>query len=99
MTFSPKAARFSALSASNTAAPDAAPGEAGRPLAMTLRRRLGIERRVEELVERGRIDAQHRFFLGDQALGGHVDGDAQSRLGGALARAGLEHPQRAALPR
>ena len=37
ITFSPARACFSASSAENTALPDAAPGEAGRPLAITLR--------------------------------------------------------------
>ena len=41
MTFSPARACFSASSAENTILPDAAPGEAGRPLAITLRGALG----------------------------------------------------------
>jgi hypothetical protein len=65
MTFSPKAARFSAVSASNTAAPDAAPGEAGQALGDDMALGGGIEGRVEELVERGGIDPEHRFLLGD----------------------------------
>ena len=55
-----------------------------------------IERRVEQLVERHRIDPQHRLFLADQPVMGHVHGDLQRRLGGALAVAGLQHPQFAA---
>ena len=35
--------------------------------------------------------------LADQLLGGHLDGDLQRRLGGALARARLQHPELAAL--
>jgi hypothetical protein len=35
--------------------------------------------------------------LGDQPLAGHVDGDLECRLGGALAAAGLQHPQLAVL--
>ena len=41
ITFSPARACFSASSAVNTTLPEAAPGEAGRPLAITLRSALG----------------------------------------------------------
>ena len=41
ITFSPARACFSAASAVNTTLPEAAPGEAGRPLAITLRGALG----------------------------------------------------------
>ena len=41
ITASPAAASFSAWSAVNTTLPDTAPGEAGRPLAITLRSALG----------------------------------------------------------
>jgi hypothetical protein len=53
ITFSPARACFSAASAVNTILPEAAPGEAGRPGARPCAG-LGIERRVQELVERGR---------------------------------------------
>jgi hypothetical protein len=58
-----------------------------------------VERRVEQLVERHRIDAQHRGLLVDQPFAGHVDGHLERRLGGALAAAGLQHPQLALLHR
>ena len=54
---------------------------------------VGIERRVEQLVERHRIDAQDRLFAGNQAFRRHVDRDLERGLGGALARAGLQHPE------
>ena len=58
---------------------------------------MGIEGRMQKLIERARIDAFHRLFLADQALLGQVDGDLQRRLGGALAGTRLQHPQLAAL--
>ena len=56
-----------------------------------------IERRVQQLVERGGVDAQDCLLLADQAFGSHVDRDLERRLGGALAGAGLQHPQLAGL--
>ena len=52
---------------------------------------------MEQLVERAGFDTQYGFGFGDQALGGHVDGDLQRRLGSALAAARLQHPQAAIL--
>ena len=57
------------------------------------------EYRVQELVERLRIDAQDRFFLGDQLLFDHVAGNLHGRLGGALAATGLQHVKRTVLDR
>ena len=59
----------------------------------------GIDGRMQQLIERGRIDPRHRVLLGDQAFIGELDGDAQRRLRGALAAAGLQHPQLALLDR
>ncbi|MCY1233682.1 hypothetical protein D9M72_462340 [compost metagenome] len=59
--------------------------------------RMRIDRRMQQLVERGRIDAGDGLLLGNQALLRHIDGDLQRCLGGALARARLQHPERAAL--
>ncbi len=56
-----------------------------------------IDGRMQQLVERERLDAQHRLFLADQPFMGKLDGDAQRRLGGALAVARLQHPQLALL--
>ena len=101
ITASPLAARhFSASSALNTIAPQAAPGDAGRPLAITLRSALGIERRVQQLVERRRdrrAAPPPRSSISPSLR--HVDGDAQRRLGGALAGARLQHVELAALRR
>ena len=47
----------------------------------------------QKLVERRRIDAQDRLFLADQPFIRHVHRDLERGLGGALARARLEHPQ------
>src|ERR1019366_1131231 len=58
---------------------------------------LGVEHRVEKLVELLGIDAQDGFLLADQALVDHLDGDAYSRVTGALAVAGLQHVERAVL--
>ena len=54
---------------------------------------LGIERGMQKLVERRRIDAGDRRLLVDQAFGHHVDGDLQRRFGRALAGAGLQHEE------
>ncbi|MCY1172797.1 hypothetical protein D9M73_129410 [compost metagenome] len=75
-------------------------GRAGRgrqALSQHVARRLGIERRVQQLIERRRIDAGDGFLAGDQAFFGHVDRDLQSGLGGALAAPRLQHPQLALL--
>ncbi|MNE16935.1 hypothetical protein D3C80_1098960 [compost metagenome] len=50
---------------------------------------LGVQGRVQQLVEGGGLDAADGLVLGDDAFGGQVDGDLQRRLGRALAIAGL----------
>ncbi len=60
---------------------------------------VGIDGRMQELVERGRVDARHRFLAGDEPFVRQLDRDLQRRLGGALARARLQHPQLALLDR
>ena len=87
----------SASSAENTISPLAAPGEAGRPIAIGSRLTLRVDRRMQQLVERGRLDARDRLLPRDQALVGHLDRDAQRGARGALAVAGLQHPELAAL--
>jgi len=52
---------------------------------------------MQKLVERGGIDARNRFISGDQLLVGKLDRNPQRGLGGALAVAGLQHPQLALL--
>ena len=57
----------------------------------------GVELRVQELVELCGVDAAHGLLAGDEALLDHLDSDAQGGGGGALAHAGLEHPELALL--
>ena len=52
---------------------------------------------MQKLVQLRRVDAFYGLFPVDQALGNHVDGDLQRRLGGSLAGPRLQHPQLAAL--
>ena len=76
----PFCAQATASSAVNTMAPVAAPGEAGSPLAATSTplRGLRVEDRVQQLVERLRLDLQQRFLLGEQPLVAHVDRDVDA---------------------
>ena len=52
---------------------------------------------MQQLVKRLRIDASHCLLARDQAFIRKLDRDPQRRLGGALARARLQHPQLALL--
>ena len=61
--------------------------------------RIGIERGVEQLIERHWIDPQNRGLFVDQPLMGHIDRHLERGFGSALARTGLEHPQLPALDR
>ena len=97
ITVWPCALRCTASSASNTSSPEAAPGRGGQSLGQHRLLGLGVERRMEQLVELAGIDAPHRLLAGDQALFGHVDGDLQRGLRRALARAGLQHEELAFL--
>ena len=72
-------------------------GRGGQALGQHRLLGLGIERRMQQLVELVGIDARHRLLAGDEALLGHVDGDLQRGLRRALARAGLQHEQLAVL--
>jgi len=99
MTLRPSACSLAASSDENTISPDAAPGEAGSPVAITSRLAPGSMVGCSNLIERGRVDPRHRLFPGDQAFIGELDGDAQARLRGALAAAGLQHPQLGLLDR
>ncbi len=58
---------------------------------------LGVDHRVQELVERTGLDAADGLLLRDQAFLREFDRDPQRRLGGALAGAGLQHPELALL--
>ncbi len=97
ITLRPWLLSVSASSEENTISPQAAPGDAGRPVAMHLALGVGIDGRMQKLIERRGIDPRHRFLLGDQFLLGELDRDAQRRLRGALAVARLQHPQLALL--
>ena len=88
----------SASSASNTISPEAAPGDAGRPVATTLLLRGRVDGGVQELVERRR----HRCAAPPpprsiRPSATQVDGDLERRLGRALAGARLQHPELAVL--
>ena len=85
------ASRSSASSAVKAVLPTAAPGEAGKPLAMTISLGLGIKHGVQKLIETGRIDAQHGGLFVDQFFLDHIDGDLHRGGGVALAVAGLQH--------
>src|SRR5215469_3392518 len=98
ITLRPWLLSASASSDENTIWPQAAPGEAGKPVAMIWRSAFGSMAQ-EKLIERRRIDAADRLFPVDQLLLRQVDGDAQRGLGGALAAARLQHPQLALLDR
>jgi hypothetical protein len=58
---------------------------------------LGVELRVEEEVHLLRFDPQYGRLSVDQPTFRHLHGDANGRLGGALAVPSLEHPQLAFL--
>jgi len=60
---------------------------------------LGIDDRVEQLVQLGRLDAHHGRRLVDQPFGQHVHGHVQRRRAGPLAVAALEHVELAFLDR
>ena len=64
-----------------------------------LDRRLGIDHRMEQLVELRGIDPRHRLLPRDHALGHHVDGRLQRGRRGALRRARLEDVQPVVLDR
>ena len=99
MTSRPSAASFSASSAVNATSPVAAPGDAPRPDGDLLLGRIGIEGRMQQLVQRRRIDPRDRFVPVDQPFAYHIDGDLQRGLRRALAGARLEHEELAFLHR
>ena len=101
MTRSPRLAHSTAVSASKTARPTAAPGEAFRPLTIlvALARALGsnVARRSWSTCA-GSIRPT-ASLRGDDPLLDHVDRDLHRGRGGPLGRAGLEHVELAALDR
>ena len=72
-------------------------GRRGQASGQHIARRIGIERRMQQLVERHRVDAQDRGLFIDQALTHHVDRHLERGLSGPLAVARLQQPQRALL--
>ncbi len=97
ITVWPCALRCTASSASNTSSPVAAPGEAGSPLARTVRSASGSSVGCSSWSSWLGVDAGDRLLAADQPLLRHVDGDLERGLGRALARAGLQHEQLAFL--
>ena len=93
ITFSPLAAQASASSALKTARPTAAPGEAGKPVAMTFFRSLRVKHRMQQLVKLVGTDAHNGFFFVQQAFFDHFDGHADSGLSGTFAVTALQHPE------
>ena len=98
-TASPAAPRLAAVSASKTAAPTAAPGEAPSPRAIGSRLDGRVQARVQQLVELGRVDAQHGLVGRDHALGHELAHDPQRGLRRALGGARLQHVEPALLDR
>ena len=68
-----------------------------QPLAEHLARRIGIEPRVQQLIELPRLDAQDRVGLADQPVIRHFHGDPHRRGRGALPGPGLQHVELVAL--
>ncbi len=58
---------------------------------------VGVDRRMQQLIERAGLDARYRLLAGDKPLVGHIDGEPKAGAAGALAVAGLQHPELAAL--
>ena len=81
----------------NTISPQAAPGEAGRPVAITLRSAFGSMVGCSSWSSEAGSIRSTASSLRDQLLIGELDRDPQRRLGGALAGARLQHPQLALL--
>ena len=96
-TLRPAAATATASSALKTTSPWAAPGEAGRPVPSTFELGLGIDLVVQQLVQVLGLDQQQGLVRVDQALRLHLGGDADGGHAGALAVAGLQHPEAAVL--
>ena len=99
MTASPALPRSSAVSASSTIAPDAAPGRGVEPARGNLDRRVGVDHRVQKLVELAGIDAGDRLLARDEALVDHLRRDARRSRGRALAGSRLQEVERPLLDR
>ena len=93
ITSRPSSAAATASAAVKTTSPLAAPGEALTPRGEHLEVGLGVERRVQERVERARVDRRDRLLAREQLLLDGVDREPHRRLRRALGVAGLEHEQ------
>src|SRR3546814_16433207 len=51
----------------------------GKPLGQHVARRFGVERRMEKLVERARLDASDGLLFGNQPFGRHIDRNLSRR--------------------
>ena len=91
MTHSPLAPQLRPRRRVNTTLPEAAPGEAGRPRASTVRWALGSSVGCSSWSSEAGSIRRIASVAVDQALLGQVDRDLQRGLGGALAGAGLQH--------
>ena len=95
MTFSPRSTHSTAVSASNTARPTAAPGEALRPLTIFVAPLSAAWSNVaQELVDVGRLDPRDRLLLRDQASSTMSTAIFTAGRRGPLRRPRLEHVQR-----
>ena len=97
MTFSPAWPRASAVLASNTILPEAAPGEAGSPCARDLPWKFGDSCGTSNCSSMGGLDAQQRALLGNQPFVEHFHRGAHHGAGVHLAVAGLQAVERALL--
>jgi hypothetical protein len=93
MVFFPWFFQAQASSAVKTACPEAAPGDAASPTAITSWRAFSvdIEDGMEELVQGFRLDFQQGFVAADELFGNEVDGDLDGGHARPLAVSGLEH--------
>ena len=99
ITASPARPSSSARFASKTIFPQAAPGDAFRPVAMASISAAGSIIGMEELVELRGVDARHGLLAADQVLADHVHGGLERRCGGALRRPRLQQVEPVVLDR
>ena len=74
-------------------------GRCVQPAGSDLDRRVGIDHRVEQLIELSRVDPRDSLLAGDEPFVDHLGGHAQRRGRGALAGARLQKVERAFLDR
>ena len=64
----------------------------GKPTGDDLFFGVRIERWVQQLIERGGVNPQQCFFLGDEFFFHHIDCNFQTGFRGTFAISGLQHP-------